>query len=51
MPGDNPSEREPITGVMSAIEAILREPRRVMFEDDNVIVECTALAPPNHLAV
>ncbi len=31
MPGDDPSEREPITGVMSAIEAILREPRRVMY--------------------
>ena len=31
MPGEDPSEREPITGVMSAIECILREPRRVLY--------------------
>lgn len=31
-PGANPSEREPIAGVLPAIEAMLREPRRVMFQ-------------------
>jgi hypothetical protein len=29
--GANPSERAPISGVLGAIEAILRQPRRVMF--------------------
>lgn len=30
--GDDPAERVPITGVVSAMEAILRQPRRVMFQ-------------------
>jgi hypothetical protein len=30
--GDNPEEREPIATVMGAIDAILRQPRRVMYQ-------------------
>jgi hypothetical protein len=30
--GNDPAERIPITGVVSAMEAILRQPRRVMFQ-------------------
>src|SRR3954447_9084816 len=30
--GDNPEERVPITSLMQAIEAILRQPRRVMYQ-------------------
>ena len=30
--GDDPSERVPITNVIAAIDAILRHPRRVMFQ-------------------
>jgi hypothetical protein len=30
--GTNLNEREPIAGVLSAVEAMLREPRRVMFQ-------------------
>src|SRR5476651_2918705 len=30
--GDDPSERLPITNVIAAIDAILRHPRRVMFQ-------------------
>ncbi|MDB6018313.1 MAG: ABC-type transport system, permease component [Pedosphaera sp.] len=30
--GANPAEKLPITGLVSAIEAILRQPRRVMFQ-------------------
>jgi hypothetical protein len=30
--GDQPSEREPITNPITAVEAILRQPRRVMFQ-------------------
>src|SRR5271154_3454373 len=30
--GDDPSERAPITNVVAAIDAILRHPRRVMFQ-------------------
>src|SRR5476651_383071 len=30
--GDDPSERVPITSVVAAIDAILRHPRRVMFQ-------------------
>ena len=30
--GDDPAERAAITGVVSAIESILRQPRRVMFQ-------------------
>ena len=30
-PGDNPEDRAPITGPITAIEAILRQPRRVMY--------------------
>ncbi len=30
--GDDPAEREPIPGALGAIEAILRQPRRVMFQ-------------------
>lgn len=30
-PGDDPADREPIRGVMGAIESILRQPRRVMY--------------------
>ncbi len=30
--GENPEEREPIGGVVSAIESILRQPRRVMYQ-------------------
>ena len=30
--GDDPAEREPIPNVIVAIEAILRQPRRVMFQ-------------------
>jgi hypothetical protein len=30
-PGANPAEQAPIRGVVAAIEAVLREPRRVMF--------------------
>jgi hypothetical protein len=29
--GDNPAERIPITGVVSALESLLRQPRRVLF--------------------
>jgi hypothetical protein len=32
LPGDDPAERVPITGIASAIESILRQPRRVMFQ-------------------
>ena len=32
VPGDKPEEREPIRGVLSAAEAILRQPRRVIFQ-------------------
>ena len=31
-PGDDPSERVPITNPIAAIDAILRQPRRVMFQ-------------------
>jgi hypothetical protein len=31
-PGDNPEERAPITSPITAIEAILRQPRRVMYQ-------------------
>lgn len=31
-PGENTEERTPITGPVAAIEAILRQPRRVMFQ-------------------
>ena len=30
--GDDPAEREPIPNVIVAIEALLRQPRRVMFQ-------------------
>src|SRR5690606_32181858 len=30
-PGDNPDERLPIQGIVSAVEAILRNPRRVLY--------------------
>src|SRR5579863_2053611 len=30
--GENPEEREPITSPIAAIEAILRQPRRVMYQ-------------------
>ena len=30
--GDDPAERVAITGVVSAVESILRQPRRVMFQ-------------------
>src|SRR5450755_2623200 len=30
--GEDPSERVPITNVVAAIDAILRHPRRVMFQ-------------------
>ena len=30
--GDDPSERVPITSIVAAIDAILRHPRRVMFQ-------------------
>src|SRR5208282_4717728 len=30
--GENPEEREPITNPISAVESILRQPRRVMFQ-------------------
>jgi hypothetical protein len=30
--GDDPAEREPIPGIVTAIECILRQPRRVMFQ-------------------
>lgn len=30
-PGDDPTEREPIRGVMGVIESILRQPQRVMY--------------------
>jgi len=30
--GDNESERKPISGLVEAVEAILRQPRRVMFQ-------------------
>lgn len=30
--GDNPAERQPITGITAAIESMLRQPRRVMFQ-------------------
>ncbi len=30
--GDNPEEREPITGVITAVGALLRQPRRVMYQ-------------------
>jgi hypothetical protein len=31
-PGESPGDREPITGPLPAIEAILRQPRRVMYQ-------------------
>ena len=31
-PGDNPEDRVPITSPIQAIEAILRQPRRVMYQ-------------------
>jgi len=31
-PGDDPTERVPITGIASAIESILRQPQRVIFQ-------------------
>ena len=31
-PGDNPEDRAPITNPIQAVEAILRQPRRVMFQ-------------------
>src|SRR4051812_16912381 len=31
-PGDNPEDRAPITSPIQAIEAILRQPRRVMYQ-------------------
>jgi len=30
--GDDPAERQPITGVIEAVEALLRQPRRVLFQ-------------------
>ncbi len=30
--GENPEDREPITGPLAAVEAILRQPRRVMYQ-------------------
>ncbi|MCU0784882.1 MAG: hypothetical protein MUF81_12745 [Verrucomicrobia bacterium] len=30
--GDNPEDRQPVPGVAAAIESILRQPRRVMFQ-------------------
>ena len=30
--GDNPEEREPIPNIIGAVEAILRQPRRVMYQ-------------------
>jgi len=30
--GDTPEEREPIPNVVTAVEAILRQPRRVMYQ-------------------
>jgi hypothetical protein len=30
--GSNPAEQAPITGVVTAVEAVLRQPRRVMFQ-------------------
>jgi hypothetical protein len=30
--GEDPAEREPMTGTVAAIEAILRQPRRVMYQ-------------------
>jgi hypothetical protein len=30
--GENPEDREPVSGVVSAIEAILRQPRRLMYQ-------------------
>src|SRR5689334_12487933 len=30
--GDNPEEREPIPNAITAVEAMLRQPRRVMFQ-------------------
>lgn len=30
--GDDPAERVPITGIVSAMDAMLRQPRRVMFQ-------------------
>jgi hypothetical protein len=30
--GENPAEREPIPGAIGAIEAILRQPRRIMYQ-------------------
>jgi len=32
LPGENPEEREPITSLVGAIDAILRQPRRVMYQ-------------------
>jgi hypothetical protein len=31
-PGEDPAEREPIPGIVTAIECILRQPRRVMYQ-------------------
>src|ERR1035437_9226672 len=31
-PGENPDEREPIAWMVGAIDAILRQPRRVMYQ-------------------
>ncbi|MEY2428553.1 MAG: hypothetical protein QOJ40_1438, partial [Verrucomicrobiota bacterium] len=30
--GENPEDREPIPGVMAAVETILRHPRRLMYQ-------------------
>ncbi|MGZ4963831.1 MAG: hypothetical protein ACXWBP_11395 [Limisphaerales bacterium] len=30
--GENPSDRQPVTGIVSAIEAILRQPRRIHYQ-------------------
>src|SRR5512133_3258201 len=31
-PGDLPEEREPVTGPFGAVEAVLRQPRRLMYQ-------------------
>jgi hypothetical protein len=30
--GENPSDRQPVTGIISAVEAILRQPRRIHYQ-------------------
>src|SRR5438309_9228226 len=30
--GDDPADRQPVTGVVSAVEAILRQPRRIHYQ-------------------